>query len=343
MAQRRDGTGVSRVVIPQETRGVSMLLTTNNFGPLSTTSDPLFLGSSPLMTVRADDGNWLSTWANVLTVAGPIHGPGFMRNLACTTTASAETYLFVLIETNSTGHIVFALRRADTTWHAWDSLFSRAGNLYDANRVACAAIGNSIHVVAATRTSGLQHAMRTDSGTWEQWGDVLSVAGPLSNVEDVAVAGIRNDLHVLVRVSPFKLMHTIRFADRTWQKWAEVAVPYKFQTSAPGGLACTGAGSELHVVFGSDSLLYASVRNEQGAWWSWEPIASLQGKLAKTAALAAERDGALQAVVGDGSHSLFHSRRPAGGIWVPFRDVLEQAANFVTIESVGMAPVTRVL
>lgn len=319
---------------------MSMLLVTSNFGPLSTT--PASIGSNPLTTVRADDGKWLSTWGNTLTAAGAIHNVGAMRGIAMTTTAFAETYLFSLFEAANQSHISFALRRRDTLWVPWDDLFARAGALYDATRIACAAIGNTIHLIATTRSNGLKHTMRSAAGTWATWNDVLAQTGPLSPIDQLAIAAVGDDLHVVAR-SGVKLLHTIRFAAGPWQEWRDVIIPDRFERSPIGGLACTGTGSDFHVIVGVGVHLFATTRHRDGRWDQWEDIGGVPAQRAKIIAFAAEPDGSLQAAAGDGEHVLYHARRPAGRNWDEFRGVLGAVPSFVTIECIALAPVERVL
>ena len=90
--------------------------------------------------------------------------------------------------------------RSPGGWQAWGDVSATVTGNPGINfkTVACASIGNDLHVISVADNGNMWHTIRSPGG-WQAWGDVsATVTGnPGINFKTVACASIGNDLHVI--------------------------------------------------------------------------------------------------------------------------------------------------
>lgn len=219
-------------------------------------------------TIRNPDGSWQPTFGLIEDVAsgGPTTGFG---QVAC---AGTGTTLHV-VGHGRDANLYHTLRLADGTWQNAFALIEAeveggppAG---DFNWVACAGVGDELHVVGVGIDGQLYHTIRHADGTWQpSFGPVASaVSGQPQGFGSLACSGTGGVLQLAV-LGDGQLYHAIRNADGSWQPFfGAIASLVQGGPATFGGVACAGTGEILQVVgLGTDGLLYHTLRRSDGTW-----------------------------------------------------------------------------
>jgi hypothetical protein len=162
-------------------------------------------------------------------------------------------------------HVYHTIRYSDSTWQPWGDVSASVGvsssvpNVPQIRAIACATVGDDLHLVGYSYNYGLVHTIRySNSNTWQPWGNIRSAIANTPadfGIGDIACAGIGDDLHLVVNAyaqawNPTTTMfHTVRFDNpRSWQPWGNVSSGV---TNSPGPLitiACASVRKDLHVI-----------------------------------------------------------------------------------------------
>ena len=219
-------------------------------------------------TIRSP-GGW-QAWGNVsATVQG---NPGLIKNL---TSASVVDKLHV-VALSWSGNMWHTIR-SPGGWQAWGDVSATVTGNPGINfkTVACASIGNDLHVISVADNGNMWHTIRSPGG-WQAWGDVsATVTGnPGINFKTVACASIGNDLHVISVADNGNMWHTIR-SPGGWQAWGDVSATV---TGNPGinfkTVACASIGNDLHVISVADNgNMWHTIRSP-GGWQAWGDVSA---------------------------------------------------------------------
>lgn len=200
-------------------------------------------------------------------------------NISCANQNNALHIVCVTRSAGATGlwHI---MRRPDTTWTVWGNVEEQAGRLGGLDGVACAGIGNFLHVLALEGQrlpTRLYHTVRNSGdGAWIPWNNVEHHTGRTGTIDRVICAAVGAELQVVVRVNGNQILHTIRKADGSWWPWGTVGAIDRI-----GGMACTGVGSSFYLFVETatrtaekvEYRIYYQVRDAAGNWLSdWDML-----------------------------------------------------------------------
>ena len=210
-------------------------------------------------------------------------------------------------------------------WQAWGDVSATVTGNPGINfkTVACASIGNDLHVISVADNGNMWHTIR--SGGWQAWGDVsATVTGnPGINFKTVACASIGNDLHVISVADNGNMWHTIR-SPGGWQAWGDVSATV---TGNPGinfkTVACASIGNDLHVISVADNgNMWHTIRSP-GGWQAWGDVSATvtgnPGINFKTVACASIGNDLHVISVADNGN-MWHTIRSPGG-WQAWGDV----------------------
>jgi ribulose bisphosphate carboxylase small subunit len=148
------------------------------------------------------------------------------------------------------GDIFHTIRFSNGSWQDWRNVSATvANNPGQISYLACAGIGNDLHLIGATPPGNLFHTIRYSNGSWQNWDPVSSrAANNPGQISELACAGIGNDLHLIGATPTGDLFHTIRYSNGSWQNWRNVSAANN--PVQPGDMlfeSCAGIGNDLHV------------------------------------------------------------------------------------------------
>jgi phosphatidylserine/phosphatidylglycerophosphate/cardiolipin synthase-like enzyme len=228
-------------------------------------------------TIRNADGTWSPQFGLVenQSAGGP---PGFT---AAGSAAVGDAMQMVGVGTD--GQLWHTIRNPDGSWSPQFGLVQSqsTGGAARYTAVACAGVGNKLHVVGVGIDQQLWHTIRHADGTWSrQFGLVESQSsGGPPGFTAVGCAGVGHAMQLVGVGSDGQLWHTIRHSDGSWQpQFGLVEGESGGGPSRFTAVACGGLGTALHVVgVGSDQQLWHTVRYP-GSWQAqFGPVADESG------------------------------------------------------------------
>jgi hypothetical protein len=285
-------------------------------------------------TIRFGSSIPWQNWKPVRKLAA--YDPGPFRQAVCAAIGNDLHVLGI-----RPGGELYHTIRFPNSWQDWEPVsqaaanFPTTGTLSD---VACAGIGNDLHVIGIQVGGDLYHTIRFgSSNSWQDWEPVSKHAAYTPNMAFFPrCASVGNDLHVLAIVYG-NLYHTIRYSNGKWQDWhnASAEVP-----KDPGSFlfeTCAGIGNDLHVVASNAGELYHTIRFASlYKWQDWKPVSTQ----------AANNPGYIYngdcAAIGNDLHivaasldQLYHTIRFASSIpWQDWKNV-SQAATYYPAPATG--------
>jgi hypothetical protein len=262
-------------------------------------------------TIRFPTGspnNW-QPWGNVSGTVRNNPG-GQFSEISC---ASIGDNLHVLgVHSNGTIYhtIRFPITPTTWDWQPWGNVSARVAAISSPGlgmgiapgsfkSVACASIGNDLHVVGLAANGNIWHTIRFPPGfpnpfDWQPWGDVTATVAaissprlgmgiaPGSRFSEISCASIGGNLHVVGLHSNGSIYHTIRFPT-DWQPWGNVSATVQ---NNPGGqfaaeISCASIGGNLHVVgLHSNGSTYHTIRFPTGSPIDWQPWGNVTARVA---------------------------------------------------------------
>lgn len=193
-------------------------------------------------TIRYSNGSWQNFFGDIESQTGE---SGTFRDIAC---SAVGNNLHVCAITTS-GRILHTIRYNSGSWQGFfGDIESQTGESGSFTRVACAGIGNDLHVCGVTNTGRILHTIRFGNTSWQPFfGDIEGQTGDAGTFREVACASSLNQLHVCGVNSNGTILHTIRYNTGSWQPFfgqisGQVCTAGSFQD-----IACGRFGSEVHV------------------------------------------------------------------------------------------------
>jgi peptidoglycan hydrolase-like protein with peptidoglycan-binding domain len=163
--------------------------------------------------------------------------------------------------------------RFPTTWQPWGNVWVTVRKNPGAFKsVACASIGNDLHVIGLTNNGKMYHTIRFPT-TWQDWGNVSARKNP-GAFKSVACASIAQDVHVIGLTNNGKMYHTIRFptTPTTWQDWGNVSATVRKNPGAFKSVACASIAQDVHVIgLTNNGKMYHTIRfpTTPTTWQDW--------------------------------------------------------------------------
>ncbi|MEV0528693.1 S8 family serine peptidase [Streptomyces sp. NPDC050439] len=269
-------------------------------------------------TIRRGDRSWFG-FGDIEGQAGDI---GSTTETAC---AGVGPTLHVCA-VNAAGRLWHTIRFADGSWqNPFGDIEGQTGDIGSVVKVACAGVGDELHVCAVNADGRLWHTIRRADGSWFPFGDVEGQAGDIGEATDIALAaGANGQVHLCVVNAEGRLWHTIRFADGSWQNpFGDIEA----QTGDVGGVkrvAAAGSGAELHVcAVNAAGRLWHTIRRANGSWFPFGDIEGQTGEMGDLAQVGAAAAGAeLHVCAVNAAGRLWHTIRFGDGSWQnPFGDI----------------------
>ncbi len=193
-------------------------------------------------TIRFGNGSWQPFFGDI---EGQTGESGTFQDVAC---AAIGNNLHVCAIT-TTGQILHTIRYGNGYWqNFFGDIEGQTGESGVFRRVACAGVGNVLHVCGVTTQGNILHTLRNNSGGWQPFfGDIEGQTGDSGIFREVACGGVGNQLHVCGVNTDGKILHTIRYNNSSWQPFfgdisGQVCRPGEFQD-----IACDDVGNSLHV------------------------------------------------------------------------------------------------
>lgn len=256
------------------------------FGSLSCAT----VGYEPHINALTTSGNMHHTirfsnswqdWGNVNIAAA--NNPGQFGLAIC---AGVEDDLHV-IGAKPSGELHHTIRYTKlNSWQDWRPVNQVVANYPgQMNVIACADIGNDLHLLGITSSTGkLYHTIRFADEHWQDWDNLSArVGGNPGQIHEVACAGIGHDLHIIAGTNS-GIYHTIRDSSGIWQGWGKVS--QIANTSGAGFLSCARVGcgncNDLHVLnefFNNDLNHTIRFANK---WQPWDNVSSKIGNFPNT-------------------------------------------------------------
>src|SRR5437868_3024110 len=207
-------------------------------------------------TTRDAGGSWEPSFAFV--------GSDFQEGFPAIDCATVFPELHVVVVHGiSGGGLWHTVRHADGSWQPG---FAVVGGLF--RRVACAGVGDALHVAGIADDGRLRHTVRFADGAWQPEFDLIPDQGPITwRFISVACSGVGDRLHV-VGVAGGRLWHTVRRADGSSRRgFGLVEVEDPDHSSAFTSVGCAGVGDQLHVgVIDARGDLRHTIRSADGTW-----------------------------------------------------------------------------
>lgn len=233
------------------------------------------------------------------------------------------------------GKLWHSRRFPDSSWQPFEDVGGVAGDRGTFSEVACAGIGDTLHLCAISST-GLWHTIRFANGSWQPFGDVTGVAGNQGVPQRVACAAIGQELHVCLVTQDGGLWHTIRHADGSWLPFANVEWPAGDRGHILS-VVCAAVNGTLHLCATSTTGLWHTVRTADGNWTSFGDVQGQTGARGYVEEIACAGIGPefhLRVLTSDAR--VWHTTRLANGSWLAFHEVagLGQARR-ITCATVG--------
>lgn len=182
-----------------------------------------------------------------------------------------------VIGVTASGELYHTIRYTKlNSWQAWGNVTqvvaNNPGNLHFK---ACAGIGNELHLLGRTYSSGeLYHAIHFADGHWQPWHNITPKVGGLGTPQ-IICAGIGEDLHIVGGGSG-ATVHTIRDSVGVWQAWDDAPEIINLAGTEPLSCASVGCGNcmDLHLLDGAlFGSLYHTIRFTN-KWQAWVNVAS---------------------------------------------------------------------
>jgi hypothetical protein len=198
-------------------------------------------------TIRNADGTWQSAYG--LIESQEQNDPGPFIAVGC---GGAGTDLQV-VALDRNGQMWHTIRNADGTWTPEFGLVEsqEQNDPGPFTAVACAGVGDTLHVVGLSQDGQLWHTIRNADGTWQ------STYGLIESQEqndpgqftDVACGGVGDTLQVVGLSLDGRLWHTLRNPDGSWVP--QFGLIESVEQNDPGvftAVSCAGVGDALQVV-----------------------------------------------------------------------------------------------
>ncbi|MFJ5229057.1 transglycosylase family protein [Kitasatospora sp. NPDC088391] len=255
-------------------------------------------------------------WSGFAPVIGYGSAPSFKAGQeAVTSTPDKSTQSIAL---GNDGNLYHTARYPDGSWTGWAPLAGVGGAAnFAASTFSIAGMPNGdAQVLAVGNDGGIYFTTRLVSGSWQGWSKVGDWTA-----RKVSIAALPNgDAQVLIVGNDGLVYHNIHFAGGSWQGWNGVAGFGGAASFGASNVAITGMpnGDAQLVAVGNDGNVYHSVRQANGSWQGWGPVAGVGGAAnfaASSIGITSTPNGDAQLVAVGNDGIAYHNARFYGGSW----------------------------
>jgi hypothetical protein len=222
------------------------------------------------------------------------------------------------------------IRHPDGGWDKFNnaSFIPNANNIAD---IACAGVGNELHVCLAKTNGTFFHAIR-HSDRWDGFNDGSFIPNA-SEIKSIACAAVGGELHVCIVKNNGTFFHAIRHSDR-WDGFNDGSfIP---NASEIKSIACAAVGGELHVCIVKNNGTFFHAIRHSDRWDGFNDGSFIPNANDIAGIACAEVENELHVCLRKNNGAFFHAIRHSDR-WDGFNDgsFIPNANNSLNTDNFG--------